>query len=86
MSTHDRRLIDLAKTFLREYFADGVERQPSTLEDEIVGGVNTSRFLMGGSQWGASPFAAALGELVAEDYVRTWHDDYGWHYQRKVVS
>lgn len=82
----NRRVIDLAKTFLREYFSDGVARQPATLEDEIVGGVNTSKLLMGGSQWGGSPFAAALGELVAEDYVRTWHDSDGWHYQRKVTS
>jgi len=65
------KCIALAKDFLREYFADGVARRPSEIEDDIVGS----------SRWNRTPFFLALSELIRSGEVKAWRDKDGWNYQ-----
>lgn len=80
--SHKERVVRMCKVLLIEYFADGEAKQPSDLEDELIGGCNYNALFMGDSQWLRSPFRPALGALVDEGHIRAWEDGEGWHYQR----
>lgn len=63
-------MVELAKKWLLEYFADGSAKRPGDLEDDFCGepGIGEMLVSMQG-RWRESPFYPALGHLVNDGKI-----------------
>jgi len=71
------RLIEPAKQFLISYFSDGEKKQPSDLDEDIIGGLDFSLY---GPHWNKTPFFKALAELVEEKTILFEEIDNEYYY------
>lgn len=79
------RVLAAAKLFMLFYLSDGVIRQPSDFDNDILRESiwPATLAILKGEQtvWNKTIFADALGDLIEEGMVDAWEDDRGWFYQ-----
>lgn len=82
MQEIENKIKEAAKHFMLAYLSDGVRKQPSDFDRDIINDDGDIDFLFGEPNWNGTPFYYALGDLVKEDKIKFEKDDKGeyWYW------